>query len=809
MERIAAGMPAGTDPADVRRAAGSFADAVAGDALAQAMATADAATTVAAAVSTAAERTALAASTAATIAFDRSVAAADAGTEVVHASGRTSEATSLVVAANRRLADLAVRAQLVAALRDSERRFSLSFEHATAGMALVSLTPHARGRVLRVNPALRGMTGRSEQALLALSWQELVHEEEREEQEEAIAGLLDGVTSSYEGEARWVDAVGRELWVRARLHTVRDTDDPPVYAVGQFEDLTGQRRAESALRAREERFRLAFEHAHIGMMFLSLDGSVRRANQALYDFLGRGGQEVVGRRLEMLADPVERAAVRAAVEDLVAGTTDASQAEYRFERPDGSHVWGALGGSLVADEQGRPAYLVFQLRDVTERRSAEALLAHQALHDELTGLPNRVLIHEQLLQARSRAVRAGTGLAVLFVDLDDFKEVNDSLGHLAGDAVLVEVADRLRHCLRESDTAGRLGGDEFVVVVGDAISDPDEARVVADRIEAALSEPFTVAGSQIRVTASIGITVDDGSAQPHELLNYADVAMYRAKTQGKNRYEVYHPVMRAEALRHLNLAGQLDDALTRSELRLHYQPIYAVTTGAVTGVEALLRWEHPTRGLLGPADFLDVAEGRRMMVPIGEWVCREAIGQAGRWQREFGDRAPDMWVNVSGQQLGRRHLPELLARCLAEAGVEPSRLGLEVTERQLVGHGDDAGADLRAVHELGVRLAVDDFGTGYASFDYLRRFDVDEIKIDRSFVSGLGRDPTDTAVTNSIVALGRSLDLAVVAEGVETGQQYDALRALGCDSVQGYLFHRPAAADVIERLLRAPSPPKP
>lgn len=426
-------------------------------------------------------------------------------------------------------------------------------------------------------------------------------------------------------------------------------------------------------------------------------------------------------------------------------------------------------------------------------------LAHQALHDDLTGLPNRLLLGDHLSQACARARRAGTHVAVLFLDLDNFKEINDSLGHVAGDQVLIEVAARLRGCLRETDTAARQGGDEFVVVCED-LTDPREADLVADRIDHALAAPLTAGATQVQVTASVGIATAGRAADPQDLLRSADTAMYRAKSNG-TRYEIYDTAMGINALHQLTVAGELSHALARDELRLHYQPMYDLHTGVIVGVEALLRWQHPTRGLLAPAEFLHVAEGRRLMIPIGDWVLATATAQAGLWQRTFGARAPNMWVNISGQQLGKKHLAGIVEQALTETGLAPAKLGLEVTERQLISSADPVRADLLALRGLGLRLAIDDFGTGFNSLDYLRRFPFDDIKIDRSFISGLGNNRTDTAVTSSIIALGRSLEIVVIAEAVETHDQYHRLQDMGCDLAQGYLLQRPAPPETIELLL--------
>lgn len=801
LETVAAELPPDSDHAAAVLKAAAVAATVAADVATYANATAAAATTVSAAVRTAAETAALAAEATATEVETEAAAAALIREAVAASTETTAAATGRVVESTSRVADLAARLAVVAALRDSEHRFRVTFEHAPVGMMLVSLNGDDPGRVLRVNPALRDLTGRTEAESLALKEHDLVHVDDQTSRAAWFASLLAGETSDYEAVARWRHADGRDVWVQLSLHAIREGDTPPAYAVGQVQDITERRRAEAALRVREERFRLAFENARIGMMFLSVDGGLRKANEAMVLLLGYTEQELLGQDLQHLTCVEEQASIRIGITGLVSGEISTYQAEHCFSRADGHVVRGLVSGSVIPDEDGRPDHLVFQVEDVTARRHAEIQLAHQALHDDLTGLPNRLLLADHLSQACARAERAGTYVAVLFLDLDDFKDVNDSLGHVAGDHVLMEIAARLRGCLRETDTAARRGGDEFVVVC-EGLSDPCAADLVADRIDRALAVPLTVGGTQVQVTASVGVATAAGAAaHPESLLREADTAMYRAKTNGKDRHETYDADMGVGARRQLTLAGELSHALPRSQLRLHYQPMYDMRTGAIVGVEALLRWQHPTRGLLAPAEFLHVAEGRRLMIPIGDWVLATAGAQASSWQRAFGASAPDMWVNISGQQLGKQHLTGIVEQILTETGLAPAKLGLEITERQLIGRADPVRADLTALRGLGLRLAIDDFGTGFNSLDYLRRFPFDEIKIDRSFISGLGRDRTDTAVTSSVIALGRALDLVVVAEGVETQEQYQRLKGLGCDLAQGYLLGRPAPPEAIDLLL--------
>jgi diguanylate cyclase (GGDEF)-like protein/PAS domain S-box-containing protein len=800
LETIAAALPADVDREGAQRAAALVAKAVAADVVARSKSTAEAATTVAAAVAMASEAAAVAAADAAS-AVERAAAAAEgAGAHLKGSSTATAEASTTVVESTARVADLAARLRVVAALRESEARFRYTFERAPVGMLLVSLGDDDGGRILRVNKALCDLTGRAEAELLAQHERELFHLDDRNVQSELFASLLASGDNSAEASARWTRADGRELWVRVSMLAVHEGGDSPGYAVCQVQDMTGRRRAETALQVREARFRQAFDRGLTGVMFLRLDGLLRQSNEAVYRFLHTSEKSLVGRSVDSLVREDDRADIRTAVEELVSGKLDSYQAEHRFERPDGSYVWGLVRGSLVQDEDGRPDYLVFQMEDVTARKEAEVRLAHQALHDHLTGLPNRVLLRDHLQLAGFRARRNGTHLAVLFVDVDDFKEVNDTLGHVVGDKVLMEIAARLTGCLRETDTAARLGGDEFVLLCED-LRDPPGVGAVVTRVLDALAPPITVAGRQIRVTASVGVTTDAGVATPEELIGEADTAMYRAKTNGKNRHQVFESGMRVGVVRQAELLAELERAIHCDELRLHYQPMYCMRTGAVLAVEALLRWQHPVLGLLPPGDFLDVVEGRPLMTPLGDWVLTTAAAQAAAWQRSMGTAAPDMWVNISSEQLGRQHFIGVVEDVLASTGASATKLGLELTERQLVGRADAVASDLLAVQKLGLRLAVDDFGTGYASMDYLRRFTFDEIKIDKSFIDGLGSDRTDTAITSSIIELGRSLDLVVVAEGVETQVQYDRLQELGCGVSQGYLHHRPAPPQVITRLL--------
>jgi diguanylate cyclase (GGDEF)-like protein len=431
---------------------------------------------------------------------------------------------------------------------------------------------------------------------------------------------------------------------------------------------------------------------------------------------------------------------------------------------------------------------------------AERIAAHKALHDALTGLPNRALLADRLEQVLARSARSGSGVAVLFVDLDRFKLINDSRGHAAGDELLVTVGDRLRRAVRASDTVARFGGDEFVVVCEDQVA-ALQASLVAERITEVLREPVLVDGQEIFLSASVGIALSDGTTSPDGLLRDADAAMYRAKEQGRARSEFFDATMRTAAVVRLETQSALHRAVEREELRLHYQPVVHLASGSLAGVEALLRWEHPQHGLIAPASFIPLAEETGLIVPIGRWTIERAVAQLAHWQRTQPGRPLTVNVNLSARQLRQPDLADSVAEIIGAHGIDPAALCLELTESTLMEDVDGHRATLSALQALGVRLAIDDFGTGYSSLTYLRRLPVDVLKIDQVFVQGLGRHRSDTAIVESVIGLAHALGLVVVAEGVETGEQVAHLQALGCDLAQGYHFARAQAAEDIESLL--------
>jgi len=514
---------------------------------------------------------------------------------------------------------------------------------------------------------------------------------------------------------------------------------------------------------------------------------------------------LIGRR--RLDGPAYDAApeVRAEYEACVAARRPFRDVVFRRTRPDGMHRYVRTSGEPVFGVDGSFQGYRGVSRDVTQAMLAEQKMQELARYDSLTGLPNRNMFVGELDRTIARAQRQGGEFAVCFIDLDRFKTINDTLGHDAGDELLKVMAERLRAAVRKSDLVARLGGDEFVVLLeGGPAADLAE---VADKLLAAIGEHVTINGCQFLVTGSIGVGLypanGDDSAT---LLKHADAAMYLAKENGKNNVQFYTDELAGMATRQFELESALRLALVREELVLHYQPKVDVSSGDIVGLEALVRWHHPQRGLVAPGEFIPLAEERGLIVPIGRWVVTTACRQIRAW-RDAGLATPPVAVNLSARQFADTRLIEDFATAMQESGVDPSDLEIELTESVLVADPERANEVLRRLHEMGVRIAIDDFGTGYSSLSYLKRFPAQTVKIDRSFIRGLPSDRDDTAITQAVIAMAHSLGLRVVAEGVETADQLGLLQSLHCDEVQGYLLGRPAPAGEIAVRLQFGSVP--
>ncbi|MCU1590342.1 MAG: diguanylate cyclase/phosphodiesterase with sensor(s) [Frankiales bacterium] len=544
-----------------------------------------------------------------------------------------------------------------------------------------------------------------------------------------------------------------------------------------------------------------------GVLALDESGLVTFANPAAESLLGWRRGELIGHQIAESVDPEGRDATASLPQwvhlpRLRAGETLRID-EHVVTRRDGSPLDVALTASPVVRD-GEVVGAVVVIRDVRDRKSLERRLVHQAFHDPLTGRPNRALFLDRLEHARARSMRDGGTQAVLFLDVDRFKVINDSLGHRTGDQVLQTVASRLVGVLRPSDTVARFGGDEFTVLL-EQVSDAGEAAQTAERILRALQLPMEAGDRDVVITASIGIAIAEPGNAPGDLLAAADIAMYQAKSRGKNRYVVAAADADERALARLDLEMELRRAIDEDELEVHYQPVVEAKTGKLYGLEALVRWRHPTLGLLGPGHFMDVAEDTGLVVPLGHWVLEQACIAAVEWQRRHPLSPVVMAVNLSARQFQQPDLCERVAEVLRSTGLDPSLLALEITETVVMEDTTTTLATLRKLKQLKVRLSIDDFGTGYSSLSYLKRFPVDAVKIDKSFVDGLASGPVDREIVQAVIRLATAVGMQTIAEGVETTAQCEQLRLLGCTMLQGFLLSRPGSLEEVERLVSPPT----
>jgi diguanylate cyclase (GGDEF)-like protein/PAS domain S-box-containing protein len=542
--------------------------------------------------------------------------------------------------------------------------------------------------------------------------------------------------------------------------------------------------------------------AHVGSWEVDLQTGTVTWSHELYRLLGFGLDQAVG--YTQIIDRVhrdDREATVASIETAI-GAHSPFIVEHRVSLPDGSERWVAAQGRAEYSADGRPERLIGMAQDITERKAAAAAVLHQELHDPLTGLPNRRLLVDRLEQALARLSRVPSMVGVIYLDIDRFKVINDNLGYAAGDQLLLATAARVRDLIRPEDTLARMDGDEFVVLC-EGLSDQAEGTVVADRICAAMTEPLAWKGGELVISVSAGIALAiSPSVEAGILLGDADAAMYRAKAAGRARSALFAETMRPTGVGRLDTETSLRQSIINGDLRVHYQPVVSLVNGQVLGHEALVRWAHPARGLLGPDEFITIAEESGLIVPLGAWVLREACRQAKRFQTR-DPRWPRlmMSVNLSDAQFAQPDLVDLIASALHDADLSAEDLQLEMTESVLMDDAPRTIGVLNTLHDLGVQLSIDDFGTGYSSLAYLRRFPVDVLKIDRTFVGGLGKDLEDSAIVAAVVNLADTLGLTTIAEGVETDLQRDCLISLGCSRAQGFLYARPVAADEAETAL--------
>ena len=672
-------------------------------------------------------------------------------------------------------------------------------------------------------------------------WAARLHPEDRDwvlAREEGLAREEEGGALEY----RMIHRDGRVVWIRDDSVIVQGADGELRWH-GVFSDVTDRKAVEAELErraAQQAAVALLGEHALEGASTEELmQEAVSSAAQmlgaeiaAVWEYLP--GEDALLLRAGLGWPRSEVGALRyPAGSGSQAGYTLLSsapvvvedwQAETRFEQPRYGDRRTGAGLSVKIEARACEPFgvLVIQsmaarrfasgdidflqalanvLADALERQAIEDAIRERAMHDPLTGLPNRVLFMDRLEQGLARLGRRGSLAAILFLDIDHFKLVNDSLGHQVGDELLAALAPRLRQALRLSDTVARFGGDEFGILLEDIASER-VAIETAERIAAIFAKPFVLSGSEHFVTTSIGIALARGGERADELIRDADAAMYRAKDGGRARYEVFDEGMRGRAIERLRVENDLRRALERDELRLEYQPVVSLRNFSLVGVEALLRWRHPERGEIPPSEFIPIAEENGLIEPIGRWVLERACRQAAEWYRARPDAAPlTMSVNLSAVQVSRCSLPDVVRSILRSTGLDPACLSLEITETVMVRDAEGLGEVLNALKAVGVRLVLDDFGTGYSSLSYLTRLPLDVLKVDRSFVDGLGSEPRDTAITETIIAMSRALSLDVVAEGVETSDHVRELRRLGCGLAQGFHFSRAVPAAEITRAL--------
>ena len=591
------------------------------------------------------------------------------------------------------------------------------------------------------------------------------------------------------------DGSRRWLWINAKPF-FDDESGELRGVVSTLADITLNREHEEQRRLALTVFRNSVE----AIVVTDAEERILSVNQAFTEVTGYAAEDVIGQTPRLLGSGIQgREFYEAMWRDL--RILGAWKGEIQDRRKDGSLYPASLSISTVRDSNSRITHYVAVFSDITERKASEARIAYLAQHDALTGLPNRALLQDRLDQALAQATRQGKRIALMFLDLDRFKTINDSLGHVTGDKLLQRAAERLRQCVRETDTVSRQGGDEFIIVLT-GIDLPDEAGRVAAKILDQLDPAFEVDGQQLRTSFSIGIALfpEDG-ASPESLMKNADTAMYHAKESGRNTYRFFDERMNVNTLERLQLENGLRQALDRGELQLAYQAQVELASGRIIGVEALLRWASETLGPVPPSRFIPLAEECGLIIPIGDWVLREACRQARRWQ-DAGLPPVPVGVNLSALQFRRSDIVAGVAAALAESGLDGRWLELELTESLLMESGPEVIVTLGKLKALGVRLSIDDFGTGYSSLAYLKRFPVDRLKIDQSFVRDLAQDPDDAVIIRAIIQLGRNLRLEVIAEGTETIEQMDFLRREGCTAAQGYLFSRPVPAEAIPALLQ-------
>ncbi len=661
----------------------------------------------------------------------------------------------------------------------------------------------ASGEAIIANPASAQLVGASVEQVSAQNFRHLESWQQSGLLALAEEALATGTLCHCE--IHMTSTYGKELWVNAHFAPFAFGEEPHLWTM--FEDITERKRTEAALVQAEEKYRQIFEEAVIGFFQTTPEGKLLSANSALARLFGYDSpEEMMAGRSDLVYEGYVDPGARTRFKRLVEENGSVSNLEYQAYRKDGSRIWLLENARVVRDSSGTTLYYEGTVTDVTDRKAAEERVQYLAFYDALTGLPNRTLLQDRLTKALASARRRNDKVALLFLDLDRFKDLNDVFGHSLGDLLLQQVANRLERCVREQDTVARLNvarlnGDEFLVVLA-GVKDISEAAVAAKRFMDAMAAQFVVQGHSVGITCSLGISIfPEHGADCETLIKNADAAMYCAKDRGRNNFQFFTEDMNAQIVMRLTLENGLRRAIEREEFFLVYQPQMDLGSGRITGLEALLRWQHPELGLVLPDKFIPIAENSGLILPIGEWVLRTACSQSQKWQ-DKGLLAVPVAVNVSAVQFRQENFSKLINRILQETGLASQYLELELTESLLLSSADLKFSVLEDLKAMGLKLVIDDFGTGYSSLSYLKRIPIKKLKIDRSFIRDVAVDPDDAAITTAIIGIAKHLKLKVIAEGVEDEAQLSFLRAHQCDEIQGYYFCKPLAVDAVTDLLQ-------
>ncbi|MFY9552343.1 MAG: EAL domain-containing protein [Thermoanaerobaculia bacterium] len=697
--------------------------------------------------------------------------------------------------------DLSEQTRAEGALRDSEERFRHA---AMLSSDLIHECDRQNNRIEwfgDVDRILGYANGEFPRTVEA--WQKAIHPEDQARVAAAVATHWETGAPFFE-EYRVVRRDGTILHWHHSGTLLPGTGGQPSRCIGTVTDVSGRRQIEEALRLSEQRYRTLFERNLAGVYRSTLEGRILDCNESFARIFGYASREEVLRQAawDFYEKPEDR---RAALAKLLERQS-LTNYELCLKRKDGSLVWVLESENLLEGPDGRLSVIEGTTIDITERKRAEEQVKHLAFHDPLTNLPNRLLFNDRLTLAVAQAHRHNHKLAVLFLDLDRFKVINDSLGHSVGDELLRQVAERIQEYVREGDTVARLGGDEFTLLVP-GINVEEDAAKIARKVCDAIHTPFWIDGRELFVTTSMGVAVYPSDGHDAEtLVRNADSAMYRAKEQGRDNYQLYTPAMNAKAIERLSLESRLRQAVANDELELHFQPFFDLKTAEILGAEALLRWRHPEFGLIPPGEFIPIAELSGLIVPIGEWVLRTACAEARKWHQK-GFHELTVSVNLSSRQFQQADLVSQVTSALAETGLEADKLDLEITESNAMQNAEHSINTLWGLKKQGVRISMDDFGTGYSSLNYLKRFPIDRIKLDQSFVRDLPADKDDAAIAMAVIAMGRSLELVVIAEGVETEEQLAFLQGHNCDQLQGFLLSRPLPPEAFDAFLKKSQAP--